>query len=183
MSVTGEHPNIVRTVTPQNVFSHTNSTTQPKVNNESLPSTKGSGGGGGGGGGGGATNSTTQPKVNNESLPSTKGSGGGGGGGGGTMHPPFRVGVNRGQQIPQLVMRSPLPVPNLRKESQVSNAQTQYTYDVEKTEEFIVKEKFITFPYDHQLPNKEGLKGKVYCKYQNFSNHSTNACWSFKNII
>ena len=59
------------------------------------------------------------------------------------MHPPFGVGVNRGQQIPQLVMRS--PPPDLGKESQVSNAQAQYTYDVTKTEEFLVNEKFITF--------------------------------------
>ena len=36
--------NTVRTMTPQNVFSHTNPTTQPGVNNESLPSTKSSGG-------------------------------------------------------------------------------------------------------------------------------------------
>ena len=52
-----------------------------------------------------------------------------------------------------------------------------------KTEEFLVKEKFITFPQDHQLPNKNELRGKVYCKYHNSRNHSTNACWSFRNII
>ena len=46
-----------------------------------------------------------------------------------------------------------------------------------------MKEKFITFPQDHQLPNKEELRGKVYCKYHNSWNRSTNACWSFKNII
>ena len=119
--------NTIKTVTPQNVFSHTNLTTQPGVNNESLSSTKGSGG---------------------------------------TMHPPFGLGVNRGQQIPQLVMRSP-PQPDLGKESQVSNVQAQYTSNVAKTEEFLVKEKFIAFPQDHQLPNKEKLRGKVYCKYHN----------------
>ena len=98
------------------------------------------------------------------------------------MHPPFRVGVNRGHQTPQLVKRSPSQ-PNLRKESQVSNAQAQYTSDMAKTEEFFVNEKFITFPQDHQLPSKEEPRGKVYCKYQKSWNHSTNAYWSFKNII
>ena len=44
MSVTCGSLNTVITVTPQNVFSHTNPTTQLSVNNESLPSTKGSGG-------------------------------------------------------------------------------------------------------------------------------------------
>ena len=34
--------NTAITMTPQNVFSHTNPTTQPRVNNESLPSTKSS---------------------------------------------------------------------------------------------------------------------------------------------
>ena len=79
---------------------------------------------------------TTQPGVNNESLYSIKGSRG-------TMHPLFGVCVNRGQQIPQLVMRSP-PPPDLGKESQLSNAQSQYTFDVEKTKKFLVK--FFTFP-------------------------------------
>ena len=72
-------------------------------------------------------------------------------------------------------MRSP-PPPNLRKESQVSNAQAQYTSDVVETEEFLVKEKFITFPQDHKLPNKEELRGKFYCKYHKSWNHSTYAC-------
>ena len=85
VSVTCGSPNTIKTMTSQNVFSHTNPTTQPGVNNESLPSTNGSGG---------------------------------------TMHSAFGVGVNRGQQIPQLVMRS--PPPDLGKESQVSNAQAQY---------------------------------------------------------
>ena len=78
-------------------------------------------------------------------------------------------------------MRS--PPPDLGKESQISNAQAQYTYDVTKTEEFLVNEKFITFPQDHKLPSKEELRAKVYYKYHNSCNHSTNACWSFKNII
>ena len=46
-----------------------------------------------------------------------------------------------------------------------------------------MKEKFITFPQDHQLPNKEEIKGKVYCKYNNSWNHGTNFCWSMRNII
>ena len=59
-------------------------------------------------------------------------------------------------------------------------------FDVAKIEEifdFLLKEKFITFPQDHKLPNKEELKGKVYRKYHNFWNHGTNSCWSFRNII
>ena len=46
-----------------------------------------------------------------------------------------------------------------------------------------MKEKLITFPQDHQLPSKKELRGKVYYKYHNSWNHSTNACWSFSNII
>ena len=46
-----------------------------------------------------------------------------------------------------------------------------------------MKEKFITFPQDHQLPIKEELKRKVYYKYHNSWNHSTNSCWSLKNVI
>ena len=83
---------------------------------------------------------------------------------------------------PLLVMK----VPNLWKKSQTSNTQEQYTFDVEKNGEifdFLLKEKFITFPNDHQLPSKEEIKGKVYYKYHNSWNHSTNSCWSFKNII
>ena len=115
VSVTHGSLNTIRTVTPQNVFSHTKPTTQLGVNNKSLPSTKGSGG---------------------------------------TMHPPFGIGVNRGQQIPQLVMRSPSP-PDLGKESQVSNAQAQYTSNVAKIEEFLVKEKLIIFSQE-----KRSLKEK-----------------------
>ena len=44
MSATGRHLNTVITVTPQNVFSHTNPTTQPGVNNEPLYSIGGLGG-------------------------------------------------------------------------------------------------------------------------------------------
>ena len=98
------------------------------------------------------------------------------------MNPPFVIGVNGGQQIPQLVMQSP-PPPNLGKKSQASNAQALYTSDMAKIEEFLVNEKFITFPQDHQLPSKEELRGKVYCKYHNFWNHSTKSCWGFKNVI
>ena len=42
--------------------------------------------------------------------------------------------------------------PNLWKKSQTSNTQVQYTFDVTKTEkifDFLLKEKFITFPHDH----------------------------------
>ena len=41
-SVTGRHPNTIRTMIPQNVFSHTNPTIQLGVNNEPPHSTKGS---------------------------------------------------------------------------------------------------------------------------------------------
>ena len=46
-----------------------------------------------------------------------------------------------------------------------------------------MKEKFITFPKDHWIPNKDELRGKAYCKYHNSWNHTTNACWDFKNVI
>ena len=46
-----------------------------------------------------------------------------------------------------------------------------------------MKERFITFPQDHQLPSEEELRGKVYFKYHNFWNYNTNACWSFRNMI
>ena len=77
VSVTCGSLNTVKTVAPKNVFSHTNPTELLGVNNELLPSTKGSGG---------------------------------------TVHPPFGVGDNRGQKIPQLVIQSPLPH-ELEKES------------------------------------------------------------------
>ena len=66
-------------------------------------------------------------------------------------------------------MQSPLP-PKLQNGSQVSNTQAQYTFDVAKTEEFLMK-KLITFPQDHQFPIKEDLRGKVYCTYRNSWNH------------
>ena len=46
-----------------------------------------------------------------------------------------------------------------------------------------MKEKFITFPNDHRIPNKDELRGKTYCKYHNSWNHTTNACWGFRNVI
>ena len=49
--------------------------------------------------------------------------------------------------------------------------------------DFLVKEKFITFLKDHWIPNKEELRGKAYCKYHNSWNHTTNACWGFRNVI
>ena len=46
-----------------------------------------------------------------------------------------------------------------------------------------MNEKFITFPKDHQIPNKDELRGKAYCKYHNSRNHTTNACLGFRNVI
>ena len=66
----------------------------------------------------------------------------------GIMQPHVGENGNKGQQILQLVMQLS-PPPNLGKKSQASNARAQYTSNVAKTEEFIVKEKFITFPPDH----------------------------------
>ena len=54
---------------------------------------------------------------------------------------------------------------------------------IEEIFDFLLKEKFIIFFQDHQLPSKEELKGKIYCKYHNSWNHGTNSCWSFRNII
>ena len=52
--------------------------------------------------------------------------------------------------------------PDLWKKSHTSDTQVQYTFDVVKTEEiFLQKEKFITFPHDHQLPTKRN-SGKKY---------------------
>ena len=31
-------------------------------------------------------------------------------------------------------------------------------------------------------PNKEELRENIYCNYYNSWNHSTNSCWSFRNI-
>ena len=46
-----------------------------------------------------------------------------------------------------------------------------------------MKDKFITFPKDQRIPSKDELRGKVYYKYHNLWNHTTNACWGFKNVI
>ena len=76
--------------------------------------------------------------------------------------------------------------PDLWKKAQIIGTQVQYTFDVAKTEEifnFLVKEKFITFHKDHQIPSKDELRGKTYCKYHNLWNHTTNACWGFRNVI
>ena len=45
-----------------------------------------------------------------------------------------------------------------------------------------MKEKFIDFPHNHQLLNKEDHRENIYCKYHNSWNHSTNSFWSFRNI-
>ena len=67
-----------------------------------------------------------------------------------------------------------LPPPfDLGKKSQSSNARAQYTSNVAETEEFIMKKN--TFSQDHQLPSKDELRGKVYCKYHNSWNHCTNS--------
>ena len=76
--------------------------------------------------------------------------------------------------------------PNVWKKTQIFYTQVQYTFKVAKIEEifdFLVKQKFITFPKDHCIPNKGELRGKVYCKYHNSWNHTTNACWGFRNVI
>ena len=46
-----------------------------------------------------------------------------------------------------------------------------------------MKEKFITFPKDYRILNKDELRGKTYNKYHNSWNHTTNACWGFRNVI
>ncbi|XP_075494678.1 uncharacterized protein LOC142532247 [Primulina tabacum] len=61
-----------------------------------------------------------------------------------------------------------------------------YTFDMSKIDEvfdFLVKEKFITFPPDHRVPPKEELKGREYCNHHNSYNHATKSCWAFKNIL
>ena len=76
--------------------------------------------------------------------------------------------------------------PDLWKKTHATSAQPQYTFEVSKTEEifdFLVKEKFITFPDNYKVPTKEELKGKEYCKYHDSYNHSTNSCWAFKNVV
>ena len=69
--------------------------------------------------------------------------------------------------------------PDMLKKAQIVDTLVQYTFEVAKTEEifdFLLKEKFITFPKDHRIPNKDELRGKAYCKYHNSWNHPTNAC-------
>ena len=76
--------------------------------------------------------------------------------------------------------------PDVWKKTQIVDTQFQYTFEVAETKEifdFIVKEKFITFPKDHWIPNKDELRGKAYFKYHNSWNHTTNAYWGFKNVI
>ena len=76
--------------------------------------------------------------------------------------------------------------PDLWKKTQVVDTQVPYTFEVAKTEEifdFLGKEKFITFPKDHQITIKDELRGKTYYKYHNSQNHTTNACWGFRNVI
>ena len=50
------------------------------------------------------------------------------------------------------------------KKVQIVGTQVQYTFKVVKTEKifvFLVKEKFITYPKDHRIPNKDELRGSV----------------------
>ena len=76
--------------------------------------------------------------------------------------------------------------PELWKKSYATSAQPQYNFEVSKTEEifdYLVKEKFITFPENYKVPTKEELKGREHCKYHDSYNHSTNNYWTFKNIV
>ena len=60
--------------------------------------------------------------------------------------------------------------PNVWKKAQIVDTQVQYTLEVAKIKEifdFLVKEKFITFPKDHRIPNKDELRGKAYYKCHN----------------
>ena len=53
---------------------------------------------------------------------------------------------------------------DLWNKAQIVGTQVQYTFEVEKTKEilyFLVKQKFITFPKDHQITNKDELRGKT----------------------
>ena len=70
-------------------------------------------------------------------------------------------------------------------EDVIVGTQVQYTFEVEKIEEifdFLVKEKFISFPKDHWIPNKDELREKTYCKYHNSWNHTANASWGFRKM-
>ena len=75
---------------------------------------------------------------------------------------------------------------DLWKKAQIVGTQVQYTFEVAKIEEIfnlLMKEKFIIFLKDHQILSKDEQSGKTYCKYHNSSNHTTNACWRFRNVI
>ena len=68
---------------------------------------------------------------------------------------------------------------DLWNKTQTAGSQVQYTFEVVKTKEvfnFFVKEKFITFPKDHWISDKDELRRKTYYKYHNSWNHTTNAC-------
>ena len=57
--------------------------------------------------------------------------------------------------------------PDVWNKTQIVDTQVQYTFELVKTKEifnFLVKEKFITFPKDHWIPNKDELRGKAYCR-------------------
>ena len=76
--------------------------------------------------------------------------------------------------------------PDVWKKVPIVDTYVPYTFEVAKTEEifdFLVKEKFITFPKDHRIPSKDELREKTYYKYHNSWNHTTNACWGFKIAI
>ena len=54
--------------------------------------------------------------------------------------------------------------PDVWKKAQIIDTRVQYTFEVAKTKEifdFLVKEKFISFPKDHRIPSKDELRGKA----------------------
>ena len=64
--------------------------------------------------------------------------------------------------------------PDVWKKAQIIDTQLQYTFEVANTDEIfdlMVKQKFITFPKDHRILNKDELS-----KYHNSWNHTTNGC-------
>lgn len=79
-----------------------------------------------------------------------------------------------------------IPAETERKNTVQPPKDMQYTFGISKADnifDYLVKEKFITFPPDHRMPSKEELKGREYCKYHNSFNHSTKSCWAFKNVL
>ena len=83
---------------------------------------------------------------------------------------------------------------DLLKEGSYRRKKSMGTYCQEVNQEVAVADLFAigTFtcpllvekaPEDHQIPNKDELRGKVYCKYHNSWNHTTNAYWGFRNFI